>query len=99
MLVFGYDRQNADQTLQRLKRAIAGFIDNVPSPRLAAWSKSAAQTTDAYWVQMAQKMVCNLLRLIAASKGAQSSESAHSYQRGVGGGGGSSTHEWAQINC
>ena len=55
MQVFGYDRKSANQALQRLKRSTAGFIPQAPTPQLPVWAKTAAQTTDAYLVQLAHK--------------------------------------------
>ena len=55
MQVFGYDRASADQALQRMKSATAGFISQAPTPQLSVWAKSAAQTTDAYLVQVASE--------------------------------------------
>jgi predicted nucleic acid-binding protein len=66
MQVFGYDKTSADQSLRRLKRATAGFVEEAPSPRLPAWAKSASKTTDAYLVQLAR---ANDLKLATFDRG------------------------------
>ena len=66
MQVFGYDRASADQALRRMKAVTPGFINEAPSPELPPWVKSAAQTTDAYLVQLAQE---NDLQLATFDRG------------------------------
>lgn len=50
---FGYTRETAETALAEMKRRTGGFITIAPSPQLAAWAKTAAQTSDAYLVQLA----------------------------------------------
>lgn len=49
-------RFSLDQTqtaLAEMKRAVGGFVVAAPPPRLAAWSTTAARTSDAYLAQVA----------------------------------------------
>ncbi len=50
---FGYTREMAETALAEMKRPTGGFIATAPSPRLAAWAKTAAQTSDAYRSRLA----------------------------------------------
>lgn len=50
---FGYTREMAETVLAEMKRHTGGFIATAPSPRLANWAKTAAQTSDAYLAQLA----------------------------------------------
>ena len=54
MRVYGYDRQTAENALDLVKRDVTGYIDALPSPRLARWVLSHKQTTDAYLCQLAR---------------------------------------------
>lgn len=50
---FGHTREMAETTLAAMKRHMGGFVAAAPSPRLPAWTKTAAQTSDAYLAQLA----------------------------------------------
>lgn len=53
MQAFGYSLVEAQRALSEIKRQAGGFIDQAPSPRLQAWSATAARTSDAYLTQVA----------------------------------------------
>ena len=50
---FGYTCEMAETALVEMKRHTGGFVASAPSPRLGAWAKTAAQTSDAYLAQLA----------------------------------------------
>lgn len=54
MQAFGYSLSEAQSALAEMKRAAGGFVKIAPSPKLPAWSASAAQTSDAYLMQIAK---------------------------------------------
>ncbi len=54
MQVFGYSLAQATGALALLKKHTGGFVDLAPSPRLPAWASTAARTSDAYLMQVAQ---------------------------------------------
>lgn len=66
MQVFGFSLPVAAAALARLKKHTGGFIAVAPPPQLAAWASTAAQTTDAYFVQIARE---NNLRLATFDPG------------------------------
>ena len=53
MQVFGLSLIDAQAALADLKRQCGGFVEVAPSPKLAAWSATAARTSDAYLMQVA----------------------------------------------
>lgn len=54
MQVFGYTLAQAMTALTQMRKHTGGFVDAAPTPRLAAWATTAAHTSDAYLVQIAQ---------------------------------------------
>ncbi len=54
MQVFGYTLPVATAALSSLKLHCGGYVEAAPSPRLAAWASTAARTSDAYLLQLAQ---------------------------------------------
>jgi len=53
MAVYKFDRKTAETALSYAKRDIAGYIDSLPPPALAAWCATHAQTPDPYLCQLA----------------------------------------------
>lgn len=53
MHVYQYSLANAQHALAAMKNKIGGFIADCPPPKLAAWTDTAAKTTDAYLCQLA----------------------------------------------
>lgn len=53
MQVFGDSLAEAQTQLAAMKREAGGFVSQAPSPKLAAWSATAAKTSDAYLTQVA----------------------------------------------
>jgi len=53
MQAFGCSAADAEKFLTAIKQAAGEFIAAAPSPKLPAWSTRAAQTSDAYPVQVA----------------------------------------------
>ncbi|MEO7798504.1 MAG: PIN domain-containing protein [Opitutaceae bacterium] len=53
MQAFDYTLDQAQLALADLKAECGGFVDEAPSPKLAAWATSAGRTTDAYLTQLA----------------------------------------------
>lgn len=70
MQVFGYSLTQATDALAELKRHTGGFVDRAPSPRLPAWSSTAARTSDAYLTQVARENRMRLATLDAGIKDA-----------------------------
>ncbi len=66
MQVFSYTLLQATEALTVLKRNAGGFVDVAPSPRLPAWSSTAAKTSDAYLTQLARE---NRMRLATFDSG------------------------------
>ena len=60
MAAFGVSLPDAQKDLAELKKKIGGFVQNAPSPILPPWSTHAAQTTDAYLVQLAKSVGLDL---------------------------------------
>lgn len=54
MQVFGYTLPQAQDALESIKNQVGGFVESAPSPRLPTWANTAARTSDAYLVQVAQ---------------------------------------------
>jgi predicted nucleic acid-binding protein len=55
MQVFGYSLPQAAEALAALKKHAGGFVEVAPSPRLPAWTSTAAKTSDAYLTQVAHE--------------------------------------------
>ena len=53
MIRYNFTREMAENALALIKRDITGYIDTLPSPTLANWVLSHAQTTDSYLCQLA----------------------------------------------
>ena len=53
MQAFGDSLADAQTQLKAIKGAAGGFIGAAPSPNLALWAKRAADTSDAYLMQVA----------------------------------------------
>lgn len=53
MHVYGLALADAQEALAQLKQKSGGYIADCPSPKLPAWSATAAKTTDAYLCQLA----------------------------------------------
>ncbi len=53
MQVFGDSLTDAQTQLKALKGAAGGFLEAAPSPNLPPWARRAADTTDAYLMQVA----------------------------------------------
>ena len=53
MQVYRFSLDQAQMALVEMKRAMGGFVASAPSPKLAAWSTTAAKTSDAYLTQVA----------------------------------------------
>ena len=70
MQVFGYDLTQATDALAVIKRHTGGFVEVAPSPRLPAWSATAARTSDAYLAQIARENRMRLATLDAGIKDA-----------------------------
>ena len=52
MLAFHYTPAQAQTALNHMKQHMR-YLAELPSPRLPAWAKTAASTTDAYLAQIA----------------------------------------------
>ena len=52
MQAYRFSLPQAQTALAEMKRAIGGFVDSAPSPKLAAWAATAARTSDAYLTQL-----------------------------------------------
>ena len=70
MQVFGYNLAQATDALAVIKRHTGGFVEVAPSPRLPAWSATAARTSDAYLAQIARENRMRLATLDAGIKDA-----------------------------
>ena len=70
MQVFGFSLGDAQLALAEMKRAAGGFVAAAPSPKLASWAKTAARTSDAYLVQIAESAGLKLLTLDTGIPGA-----------------------------
>lgn len=70
MQVFGYSLAQATDALAALKKHTGGFVEVAPSPRLPAWSTTAAKTSDAYLMQVARENRMRLATLDAGIKDA-----------------------------
>jgi predicted nucleic acid-binding protein len=68
MQVFGYTLAQAHDALVAIKGQAGGFVESAPSPHLASWATSAARTSDAYLVQVAQANGLRLATFDAAIK-------------------------------
>lgn len=55
MQVFGYSLTDAQAALSALKPRLGGYVADTPSPLLPAWASTAAKTSDAYLMQVAEK--------------------------------------------
>ncbi len=53
MQAYRFSLVQAQTALAEMKRTIGGFVPVAPSPKLAAWSTTAAKTSDAYLAQVA----------------------------------------------
>lgn len=53
MQAYRFSLPQAQTALAAMKGAAGGFVDSAPSPKLAAWSTTAARTSDAYLAQVA----------------------------------------------
>jgi predicted nucleic acid-binding protein len=53
MHIYRYTLADAQNALVHIKRETGGYIADCPSPKLPAWSTTAAKTTDAYLCQLA----------------------------------------------
>lgn len=53
MQVFGCSAQEAQDALTLMRRHTGGFVEAASPPHLPAWAAVAAQTTDAYLLQLA----------------------------------------------
>ncbi len=53
MQAYRFSLDQAQTALAEMKRAMGGFVSAAPSPKLAAWSTTAAKTSDAYLAQVA----------------------------------------------
>ena len=60
MIKYNHSRQTAESALAYVKRDVAGFIDTLPPPQLAAWVSKHSETTDSYLCQLA---TANSMRL------------------------------------
>jgi predicted nucleic acid-binding protein len=54
MQVFKLTLSEAQEALATIKKSTGGFVATAPSPRLDAWAKTAARTSDAYLLQVAK---------------------------------------------
>lgn len=71
MQAFGYSLTQAQDALCAMKGKLGGFVALAPSPRLAAWSTTAARTNDAYLVQLANAEGLRLATFDAGIPGAE----------------------------
>ena len=53
MQVFGDALSEVQAQLAAIKRQVGGFVAEAPSPKLPAWSATAAKTSDGYLAQIA----------------------------------------------
>jgi len=70
MQAFGYSLAEAEAALADIKRAAGGFVGTAPSPKLSGWAERAAQTSDAYLMQVAASAGLNLATFDAGIPGA-----------------------------
>jgi hypothetical protein len=66
MQLFGYALTQAQDALETIRSQAGGFVETAPPPRLASWAGTAARTSDAYLVQIAQ---ASGLRLVTFDEG------------------------------
>lgn len=70
MQVFGDSLAEAQTALAAIRKQAGGYIAPAPSPRLAAWAKKPAHTSDAYLVQLAASAGLTLATFDASIPGA-----------------------------
>ncbi len=51
--VFGLTLAEAQTALAEMKAMTGGFVERAPSPKLPAWARTPAHTSDAYLTQLA----------------------------------------------
>jgi predicted nucleic acid-binding protein len=78
MQAYRFSLPQAQTALAEMKRATGGFVASAPSPKLAAWSTTAAKTSDAYLAQIAAANGMKLATFDTAIPGSTLIESASS---------------------
>ncbi|MBA3849343.1 MAG: hypothetical protein C0502_05030 [Opitutus sp.] len=71
MQVFGYTLAESQDALAAIKRRAGGFVESAPAPKLASWATTAARTSDAYLVQVAEGEGLRLATFDAGIRGAE----------------------------
>jgi predicted nucleic acid-binding protein len=70
MQAYRFSLEQAQTSLAEMKRAAGSFVTSAPSPKLAAWSTTAAKTSDAYLAQVATSNGMKLATFDAGVPGA-----------------------------
>lgn len=70
MQAYRFSLEQAQTALAEMKRATGSFVASAPSPKLAAWSATAAKTSDAYLAQVAASNGMKLATFDAGIPGA-----------------------------
>ncbi len=70
MQAFGDTLPEAQAQLTAMKRSLGGFVSEAPAPRLPAWAKTAARSSDGYLVQLAGSAGLTLATFDASIPGA-----------------------------